>query len=43
MREKMVQLGAEPRYMSPEQLTSFVSVESPKWGQLIRESGASAD
>jgi tripartite-type tricarboxylate transporter receptor subunit TctC len=43
MREKMVQLGAEPRYMSPEQLTSFVFVESPKWGQLIRESGASAD
>jgi len=43
IRGKMVQLGAEPRYMSPEQLTSFVSVESPKWGQLIRESGASAD
>ncbi len=43
IRDKMVQLGAEPRYMSPEQLTSFVSVESPKWGQLIRESGASAD
>jgi tripartite-type tricarboxylate transporter receptor subunit TctC len=41
--EKMVQLGAEPRFMGPEELTSFVSVESPKWGQLIRESGASAD
>jgi tripartite-type tricarboxylate transporter receptor subunit TctC len=43
IRDKMVQLGAEPKYMSPEQLTSFVSIESPKWGQLIRESGASAD
>ena len=43
IRDKMVQLGAEPRYMSAEQLTSFVAVESPKWGQLIRESGASAD
>jgi tripartite-type tricarboxylate transporter receptor subunit TctC len=43
IRDKMVQLGAEPRYMSPEQLTSFVSVESPKWGQLIRESGVSTD
>jgi tripartite-type tricarboxylate transporter receptor subunit TctC len=41
--DKMVQLGAEPRYMGPEELTSFVAVESPKWGQLIRESGASAD
>jgi tripartite-type tricarboxylate transporter receptor subunit TctC len=43
IRDKMVQLGAEPRYMSPEQLTRFVAVESPKWGELIRESGASAD
>ena len=43
IRDKMIQLGAEPRYMNPEQLTSFVSVESPKWGELIRASGASAD
>jgi tripartite-type tricarboxylate transporter receptor subunit TctC len=43
IRDKMVQLGAEPRYMSSEQLTSFLAVESPKWGELIRESGASAD
>jgi tripartite-type tricarboxylate transporter receptor subunit TctC len=43
IRDKMVQLGAEPRYMGPEGLTSFVAVESPKWGQLIRESGATAD
>jgi tripartite-type tricarboxylate transporter receptor subunit TctC len=41
--DKMVQLGAEPRYMGPEELTGFVAVESPKWGQLIRESGATAD
>jgi tripartite-type tricarboxylate transporter receptor subunit TctC len=39
----MLQLGAEPRYLSPEQVAAFVAVESPKWGQLIRESGASAD
>jgi tripartite-type tricarboxylate transporter receptor subunit TctC len=43
IRDNMIQLGAEPRYMNPEQLTGFVAVESPKWGQLIRESGASAD
>jgi tripartite-type tricarboxylate transporter receptor subunit TctC len=43
VRDKLVQLGAEPRYMSPEQLTSFVSVESPKWGQLIRDSGITPD
>jgi tripartite-type tricarboxylate transporter receptor subunit TctC len=43
IRDKMLQLGAEPRYLSPEQVAAFVAVESPKWGQLIRESGASAD
>jgi tripartite-type tricarboxylate transporter receptor subunit TctC len=43
IRDKMVQLGAEPRFMGPEELTSFVAIESPKWGQLIRESGATAD
>ncbi len=43
LHDKLLQLGAEPRYMSPEQVTTFVAVESPKWGQLIRESGASAD
>jgi len=43
IRDKLVQLGAEPRYMNAEQVSGFVSVESPKWGQLIRESGVTAE
>ncbi len=43
IRDKMIQLGAEPSYMNPEQLSSFVAVESPKWGQLIREAGVTAE
>jgi tripartite-type tricarboxylate transporter receptor subunit TctC len=43
IRDKMVQLGAEPKYMTPEQVAAFVAVESPKWGELIRASGATAD
>jgi len=43
IRGKMIQLGAEPRYMNPDELTRFVSVESPKWGQLIRDSGTTAE
>ena len=43
IRDKMLQLGAEPRYLSPEHVAAFVAVELPKWGQLIRELGASAD
>jgi tripartite-type tricarboxylate transporter receptor subunit TctC len=43
VRDKMLQLGAEPRYMSPDEVAGFVSVESPKWGRLIRDSGVTAD
>jgi tripartite-type tricarboxylate transporter receptor subunit TctC len=43
IRDKMVQLGAEPRYLSPDEVTAFVSVESPRWGQLIRESGTTTE
>ncbi len=42
-RDKMTKLGAEPRYMNPEQLVSFVTVESAKWGRLLRDSGTTAD
>jgi tripartite-type tricarboxylate transporter receptor subunit TctC len=43
IRDKMIKLGAEPRYMNPEQVTSFVAVESPKWGKLIQESGVTTE
>jgi tripartite-type tricarboxylate transporter receptor subunit TctC len=43
VRDKLIQLGAEPRYMNSEQVRSFVAVESPKWGQLIRDSGVTAE
>jgi tripartite-type tricarboxylate transporter receptor subunit TctC len=40
----VAKLSAEiEKIVRPEQVTAFVAVESPKWGQLIRESGASAD
>ncbi len=43
IREKLAQLGAEPKFMNPEQLTAFVAEESPRWGRLIQASGAKAD
>jgi tripartite-type tricarboxylate transporter receptor subunit TctC len=43
IQTKMIQLGMEPRYMNPEQLTDFVAVESPKWGALLRASGATPE
>ncbi len=43
VRDKMAELGAEPRYMSASELTRFVEIESPKWGELIRASGTVAE
>ncbi len=43
VRDKMAELGAEPRYMGAAELTRFVEIESPKWGELIRASGTVAE
>jgi tripartite-type tricarboxylate transporter receptor subunit TctC len=37
IREKMAKLGAEPRFMNPKQLTDFVTVESAKFGALLKD------
>jgi tripartite-type tricarboxylate transporter receptor subunit TctC len=37
MRAQMARLGAEPRYLSPKALTDFVAIESPKWGELLKD------
>ena len=39
----MAELGAEPRYMNAADLTRFVEIESPKWGELIRASSTVAE
>jgi tripartite-type tricarboxylate transporter receptor subunit TctC len=40
IREKMAKLGAEPRYMNPKQVTDFVTVESAKFGKLLKDAKA---
>ncbi|SCK43500.1 Tripartite-type tricarboxylate transporter, receptor component TctC [Variovorax sp. HW608] len=37
--EKLLQLGMEPRSMTPEELRSFAQAEREKWGSLIRAAG----
>jgi tripartite-type tricarboxylate transporter receptor subunit TctC len=39
-RDQMAKLGAEPRYMSPQEVIDYVAVESPKWGALLKDIGA---
>ncbi len=36
VRAEMAKLGAEPHYLSPQGLTDYVAMESPKWGPLLK-------
>jgi tripartite-type tricarboxylate transporter receptor subunit TctC len=36
VRAEMGKLGAEPHYLSPQGLTDYVALESPKWGPLLK-------
>jgi len=36
VRAEMGKLGAEPHYLSPQGLTDYVAMESPKWGPLLK-------
>lgn len=39
LRQKLIDLGAEPMGSSPEEFAAFVKAEDEKWGKVIRKSG----
>ena len=41
IRTELAKLGAESRYLSPQDLTDYVAAESPKWGPLLKDIKAS--
>ncbi|MBR0656975.1 tripartite tricarboxylate transporter substrate binding protein [Roseomonas arctica] len=43
LRERLAQQGSEPVGSGPEEFASFIAAELPKWAELVRISGASAD
>lgn len=43
VKDRIIQLGAEPSYLSGERLLDFVTRDSAKWGKLIRETGSRTD
>jgi tripartite-type tricarboxylate transporter receptor subunit TctC len=43
MKQRMVELGADPAADTPEQFARFIREETVKWAKVIRESGATAD
>jgi tripartite-type tricarboxylate transporter receptor subunit TctC len=42
VRQRLVDLGAEPLGSSPDEFSAFVKAEYIKWGQLIKEAGIRA-
>ncbi len=43
VKEKILATGNEPWWSTPEEFGAFVRAEIPKWGKVVKESGASAD
>lgn len=40
VRNYVLQQGLEPRTSTPEQFTTFIKNETPKWAEMIKFSGA---
>ncbi|MES2712684.1 MAG: tripartite tricarboxylate transporter substrate binding protein [Pseudomonadota bacterium] len=43
LRERLAQQGSEAVGSGPEEFATFIAAELPKWAELVRISGASAD
>lgn len=41
-QKKLLHLGVEAKYMNADDLTRFVTIESKKWGDLIKQAGIAA-
>ena len=43
VRERLIGLGAQPTSSTPEEFTEFVRAEIPRWGKVVKSSGATVD
>jgi tripartite-type tricarboxylate transporter receptor subunit TctC len=43
VRNKLVDLGAEPLGSTPQEFAAYVQAESARWGKLAKEKGIRAD
>jgi tripartite-type tricarboxylate transporter receptor subunit TctC len=42
-QKRLTELGLEPGGMAPEELTALIRAEIPKFGKVVKESGAKVD
>ncbi|HSI59135.1 MAG TPA: tripartite tricarboxylate transporter substrate binding protein [Ideonella sp.] len=43
LRQQLVALGIEPAFSTPEEFTALMRTELPKWAEIVKRSGATAD
>lgn len=43
LKQQLVALGIEPMFSTPEEFTALMRAELPKWAEIVRRSGATAD
>jgi tripartite-type tricarboxylate transporter receptor subunit TctC len=43
VRMRLIEFGSEPVGSSPEEFLAYIKAELPKWGELVRRSGATVD
>jgi tripartite-type tricarboxylate transporter receptor subunit TctC len=43
LKQKLVALGIEPTFGTPEEFDALVRAELPKWAEIVRKSGATID
>jgi tripartite-type tricarboxylate transporter receptor subunit TctC len=43
LKQQLIALGIEPTFGSQEEFSSLIRAELPKWAELVKKSGATAD
>jgi tripartite-type tricarboxylate transporter receptor subunit TctC len=43
IQERMIAQGAEPAFMSADQFTKFLTLETPRWAKVVKQAGAKLD
>ena len=43
LRQQLAALGIEPAFGTPEEFAALLRAELPKWAEIVKRSGATAD
>ena len=43
VQKRMIDQGADPAYLNPEQFTKFLTAEMPRWAKAVKQAGAKID